>query len=273
MDMTDQILQEHSAHTASLSRSIAESVRLARIVSEPFFHLEFDQVFPDELYSLMVGALPTGADYRPLPGRSGVNLRPDGTSSRVKVDLFPEFTRHFPAPKRIIWDQVGQALCSVQVREALVRQLGPGLEQRFGKEFKRVRFFPIPVLTRDTPGYRIPPHTDTHWKGITVQLYLPRDESTAHVGTVFHKRLSDGSLPVATRMRFAPNTGYAFAVGEDTWHSVEPLGNEVSTRDSILLTYFVDSGLLRFARNRARRAGNYFLSEWRHLRFGQRNSE
>ena len=34
--------------------------------------------------------------------------------------------------------------------------------------------FPIPVLTRDIPGYLITPHTDTRWKGITVQLYLPQ---------------------------------------------------------------------------------------------------
>ena len=37
--------------------------------------------------------------------------------------------------------------------------------------------YPIPVLTRDIPGYRITPHTDTKWKGITVQLYLPRDDN------------------------------------------------------------------------------------------------
>ena len=51
-------------------------------------------------------------------------------------------------------------------------------------------------------------------------------------------------------MTFAPNTGYAFAVGSDTWHSADRIGPEVSTRDSILLTYFVDAGALRFLRNR-----------------------
>ncbi len=46
-------------------------------------------------------------------------------------------------------------------------------------------------------------------------------------------------------MTFAPNTGYAFAVGTDTWHSADAVGPEVKTRDSILLTYFVDAGALR----------------------------
>ena len=123
--------------------------------------------------------------------------------------------------------------------------------------------FPIPVLTRDIPGYLITPHTDTHWKGITVQPYLPSDRSTAHIGTIFHEKLPDGSLSKKQQMTFVPNTGYAFAVGSDTWHSVDPVGAEVTTRDSILLTYFVDAGPLRYLRNRGKRFGNFVLNEFR----------
>ncbi len=145
-----------------------------------------------------------------------------------------------------------------------MRRLAPGLERRFGKNFAAVGMYPVPVLTRDIPGYRIDPHTDTRWKGITVQFYLPRDDSAAHIGTIFHNRLPDGSLPRAAQMAFAPNTGYAFAVGDDTWHSADTVGAEVETRDSILLTYFVDSGVLRLLRNRGKRIGNFLLSEVKH---------
>jgi hypothetical protein len=64
-------------------------------------------------------------------------------------------------------------------------------------------------------------------------------------------------------MKFAPNTGYAFAVGTDTWHSADPVGSEVTTRDSILHTYFVDAGALRFLRNRGKRIGNFIGNEIR----------
>ena len=40
---------------------------------------------------------------------------------------------------------------------------------------------------------------------------------------------------------------------------------EVETRDSILLTYFVDAGRSRFLRNRGKRVGNFLLSEAKHL--------
>ena len=52
--------------------------------------------------------------------------------------------------------------------------------------------YPIPILTRDIPGYLITPHTDTRWKGITVQLYLPADDANTDIGTIFHDRLPDG---------------------------------------------------------------------------------
>ena len=66
-------------------------------------------------------------------------------------------------------------------------------------------------------------------------------------------------------MKFAPNTGYAFAVGTETWHSADRVGPEVKTRDSILLTYFVDAGVVRFLRNRGKRLGNFVLSEIRNV--------
>jgi len=247
-----------------LSKFVAGSVDAARAGDAPFHHLVLEQVFPDDVYTAMLSAMPVASDYRPMSGRSKAHDAPDGTHTRVKIDLFPEYTRHLAAEKRGVWDIVGRALCSRPVKDAFVRRLAPGLRKRFGADFTEVGMYPIPVLTRDIPGYLIPPHTDTRWKGITVQLYLPSDESNTHIGTIFHEKLPDGSLPKKTQMRFAPNSGYAFAVGDDSWHSADPVGPQVKTRDSILLTYFVDSGLLRILRNRLKRVGNFVGNEMRY---------
>jgi hypothetical protein len=249
----------------NLSEFVAASVDSARSSDAPFFHLEFDRVFPDDVYAAMLRAMPEAGDYRPMHGRAKGHDLEDGTHTRVKIDLFPEYIRHLPKDKRGVWDQVGRALCSREVKHAFIRKLAPGLKRRFGDDFAKVGMFPIPILTRDIPGYLITPHTDTKWKGITVQLYLPRDNSTSHIGTIFHDRLPDGSMPKHTQMKFSPNTGYAFAVGDNTWHSADRIGPEVKTRDSILLTYFVDSGPLRIARNRGKRAINFLLNEYRAL--------
>jgi len=250
---------------ANLTEFLVNSVEKARASETPFYHLEFDRVFPDDLYAAMMREMPESGDYRALPGRYNGNIMDDGTATRVKIDLFPEYIRNLPANKRAVWDTVGRALCSNEVRDAFLRRLAPALERRFGPGYRDVGMFPIPILTRDVPNYKIIPHTDTKWKGITVQFYLPPDDSTKHIGTIFHERRPDGSMPKVAKMPFLPNSGYAFAVGSDTWHSADPVGPEVKARDSILHTYFVDSGLLRIVRNRGRRLGNFIGNEARNL--------
>jgi hypothetical protein len=255
---------EAESSTESPIDYIVSRIRAARAIERPFCHLEFDGIFPDDMYAAMLHAMPIAADYRPMSGRSKGHDLADGTHTRVKIDLFPEYIRHLPANKRRVWRMVGDALCSRPVQSAFVERLSPALEARFGKDFGRVGLYPIPILTRDIPGYQITPHTDTHWKGITVQLYLPRDDRNRHVGTIFHERSANGRLQRVSQVPFAPNSGYAFAVGGDTWHSADPVGPEVESRDSILLTYFVDAGPLRWLRNRGKRIGNFLRNEARY---------
>jgi hypothetical protein len=244
---------------------IVVAVEGAAAVETPFLHLRLAGIFPDEVYAAMLRAMPAVADYRPMSGRTRRDYAADGAPSRVKIDLFPEYIRHLPAEKHAVWSQVGQALRSAAVKAAFVRRLAPDLERRFGPAYAEAGLYPIPILTRDVAGYHIPPHPDTHWKTITVQLYLPRDDAISHVGTVFHERRPEG-LQRSVKMSFSPNTGYAFAVGGKTWHSVDPVGPEVDSRDSILLTYFADQGPFRILRNRGKRLGNFLQNEFRNLK-------
>ena len=260
---------EQSWSVKDLTEFVAQSVRDAREGSAPFYHLQFTQIFPPDFYAEMLRTMPDDNDYRPMSGKSKMgSTRPDGKPTRTKIDLFPEYIRHLPAEKLEVWEQVGRVLRSEKVKAALMEKLGPGLQKRFGEKFASVGMYPVPILTRDIPGYRVFKHTDSLWKGITVQLYLPANNSNSDIGTIFHELLPDGRKPKVTQMPFAPNSGYAFAVWNDSWHSADPVGPEVKTRDSILLTYFVDRGSWRKLRNRARRIGNFLLNEARNLKRG-----
>jgi hypothetical protein len=256
--------------SAELAGYVASRVLSAPVFEHPFPHLGLEGVFPDDIYRSMVEALPDSSDYRPMHGRSrGLDFA-DGTHTRVKIDLFPEYLRNLPVQKQAIWQLVGACLRSQEVLSAFKRRLAAPLERRFGPDFTNARMFPIPVLTRDIPGYLIPPHTDTHWKGITVQLYLPADNKATDIGTIFHEKPSDGEFPKSKQIPFVPNSGYAFAVGADTWHSADKVRDDIRTRDSILLTYYVDGGLLRYLRNRGKRAGNFLLNEIKYRILGSR---
>jgi len=250
----------------NLTDFVAESVRNALADDAPFYHLRFERVFPDDFYAEMLEAMPVAEDYRAMSGKSKMgSSRPDGKPTRTKIDLFPEYIRHLSSKKREVWDVAGCVLRSKKVGSAFVQRLAPGLQRRFGAKFDKMQMYPVPILTRDIPGYRIFKHTDSLWKGITVQFYLPADNSTPHIGTIFHEVLPNGRKPKKAQMPFSPNSGYAFAVADNTWHSADPVGPEVKTRDSILLTYFVDAGPWRFARNRGRRFQNLLLNEGRNL--------
>ena len=234
---------------------VVESIELAQESTEPFHHLRLARVFPPEVYAAMVSAMPSAAAYRPMSGRAREARRADGTPTRTKLHLLPEFLRALDHAEREVWSPIGRALCSPAVLEAFSARLRPGLERRFGAGHAHVPMYAVPMLTRDVPGYRIGIHPDTRHKGITVQLYLPRDDSLAHAGTLFHRR-ANGAYETAAQMPFVPNSGYAFAVGHDTYHSLDRLGPEVVTRDSILLTYFVDETPWQRLQNRGRRLGN-----------------
>lgn len=240
---------------ARTTSHVVDAIRRAKSGTHPFFHLQLSDIFPSDVYAQMLEKMPVKSDYRQMSGRTKDTRTDDGSGTRTKLDLFPEQIKRLPDEKRDIWILVGRVLCSAEVREAFREKLAPGLEKRFGAAWRRVGMYPIPILTRDVAGYKIGIHPDTHWKGMTIQLYLPRDRSIEHVGTIFHGRKGE-EYTKEWQMSFAPNTGYAFAVDTDTYHSVDTVGSEVKTRDSILLTYFVDRTPLQLFRNRAKRVGN-----------------
>ncbi|MGB8187450.1 MAG: hypothetical protein WCF37_20730, partial [Pseudolabrys sp.] len=46
-----------------LASVIVESIGASRQVEKPFFHLEFDRVFPDDVYAQILLLMPESADY------------------------------------------------------------------------------------------------------------------------------------------------------------------------------------------------------------------
>src|SRR5438132_3788241 len=128
---------QNSWSLSNLTEFVADSMRNAREGGVPFYHLEFDRVFPSDFYAEMLRTMPDENDYRPMSGKSKVgSSRPDGKPTRTKIDLFPEYIRHLPAAKLEVWDVVGRVLRSEKVKSAFKGKLGPGLEKRFGKNFE-----------------------------------------------------------------------------------------------------------------------------------------
>jgi len=81
---------------------VAVSVEASPAFEAPFYHLVLDRVFPDDVYAAILANMPETSDYRPMHGRSKGHDLADGTHTRVKIDLFPEYIRHMPPQKRAV---------------------------------------------------------------------------------------------------------------------------------------------------------------------------
>jgi hypothetical protein len=182
-------------------------------------------------------------------------VRKDGTSTRLRMYLYPELLKRLPKRQRQVWMPVAEALCSPEMELAFKRKFRSALEERFGKKVEKIGLYPIPILLRDQPGYRIGIHSDVKKKAITVQFYLPADERQRHIGTIFHESNSGEGAERTTQMPFMPASGYAFPVSlTKSWHSAATTTPKDGERVSMMVTYYVADSLARRLYWKARRA-------------------
>lgn len=222
----------------SSSLDLAERVEACPLDPAPFPHVYLERAFDAATYARLLANLPDLRHYRELSHKDA--MQADGHSARRKFYLFPEYLLFLPAGQRAVWLEVSRALRSPRLQDVFKRKFRAALERRFGRSIDRLSFFPVPMLLRDFPGYRIGIHGDSVSKAINVQFYLPADESQAHLGTVLHEGRDGDAAQRTTRLAFRPATGYAFPViYHESWHSVMRTGPGDGERNSLMLTYYV----------------------------------
>lgn len=243
-----------------IERQLIAAVQRSELKHHPFDHIYMEDVLDSGTYSALLAAMPERRFYHDLRHRDAI--RTDGSSTRLRLYLYPELLRRFPELHRRAWIPVAHALCSKGLENAFKLKFRDALEKRFGKPVDSISLYPIPILLRDQPGYRIGIHADVPSKAITVQFYLPQDTSQQHIGTIFHEGREGDAAASTTQMPFMPASGYAFPVtAAKSWHSAATTSEEDGERISMMVTYYVAEGPLRWLKLRARRAA---------LRFGIR---
>lgn len=228
-----------------VQQQLVAAVECAELRDQPFEHIYMDDVLDRETYDTLLEAIPERQHYHQLMHQDAV--RQDGSSTRLRMYLYPELLRRLPEGQQRAWMPLAQALCSSELELAFKRKFRHALEERFGKPVERIGVYPIPILLRDQPGYRIGIHSDVKRKAITVQFYLPDNESQRHVGTIFHESNEGPGAERTTHMPFLPSSGYAFPVLlTKSWHSAAATTAQDGERISMMVTYYVaDSPLQR----------------------------
>jgi hypothetical protein len=236
-----------------VEQQLVDAVERSRLRKKPFDHIYMERVLNSASYRALLAAMPEQGHYHDLKHHDAV--RKDGSSTRLRMYLYPELLRRLPEEQRRVWLPVARALCSRELELAFKRKFRRALEERFGKPAEKIGVYPIPILLRDQPGYRIGIHSDVRKKAITVQFYLPADESQRHIGTIFHESNTAPGAERTTQMAFMPSSGYAFPVSlTKSWHSAATTTPADGERVSMMVTYYVADSFARRLYWKARRA-------------------
>jgi hypothetical protein len=224
--------------SGSIEEQLIAAVDRAELRHHPFDHIAMEQVVDPATYQRLLAALPSRDAFHYLKHQDA--LQKDGTSTRLRMYLYPELLGALPDAQQALWQPVAEALCSSGLEQAFKRKFRDVLEQRFRKPAEKIRLMPIPILLRDQPGYRIGVHSDVARKAITVQFYLPSDESQRDLGTIFHEGKDGEAAKRTTQMPFLPASGYAFPVAlTKSWHSAATATDHDGERVSMMVTYYV----------------------------------
>jgi hypothetical protein len=243
--------------SADVEAGFVAAVDRSPLRQQPFDHIYMEDLFDPQSYAALLAGMPDRRFYHELGHRDA--LREDGSSTRLRLYLYPELLWRMPAAQRDVWLPVARALCSSRLEQAFKRKFRAALEERFNKPAERIGLYPVPILLRDQPGYRIGIHSDIKSKAITVQFYLPADGSQRNIGTIFHEGDSGELAERTTQMPFMPATGYAFPVSlTKSWHSAAQTVESDGERVSMMVTYYVADDLAARVERRLRRAALLF---------------
>jgi hypothetical protein len=237
--------------SAVVLNHLCAAISSTEVFSSPYSHLYLDRAFPDHIFKRMLELLPDASAYTADNPR--IHTREDGLVTRNILSLTAPLA-HLPGEQRIFWSEVGAALTSSKLKDTVFGALSRDLSRRFripAEKLVSVPAFPKPALVKDLGGYEIAPHRDTRSKIVTMQFYLPEDMSKADLGTaVYRQRLFQLKNLISLRNRFetvkqfsfAPNSGYAFAVGQRSWHGRETVPIASGERNSLMLIYYAQPG-------------------------------
>lgn len=214
----------------------------APVLEFPFPHFFQTEVFPTTYYREMLANLPSPQAMVPIAQARGVK----GYDERFVFDFSAKGLAALPPAQRDFWRSLHQWMVVKGSFNTLVFQrMKPHIAKRFG-DTSRLKLYSEALLVQDTVNYSLGPHTDAVRKVVTLLFYLPADESQTHLGTSVYvpndPAFTCKGGPHHGRSRFSrlhtmpflPNSLFAFAKTDRSFHGVEPVTG-ANTRRWLLL--------------------------------------
>jgi hypothetical protein len=152
-----------------------------------------------------------------------------------------------PPEGATLWTAFVSAIADATFKRAIFSKLAPDLAERLGVSEQAVPDIECGheiMLVRDTEDYVIKPHPDGLNKLVTLQFYLPPDQSQLELGTSLfrrHRGFFGSTFEEVKRFPFKPNSAYAFAVSDSptrtSWHGRERLSGFTGVRNTLMVLF------------------------------------
>ncbi len=222
---------------ATFLEHLTSAVAGATLLTDPFPHLELQSVFSQEVYREMLLCLPDNRNYEEL--RHPESIQPDGRSARLRFGFSAAEIGRLPGSQQRFWSQMRTVLHDRRLEAVFRTAFREPLRQRFGNKFSTVALRPVPELLRDLKGKLAEVQPGNLKKVISIQFYLPMDDSQKHMGTSCCKRGQEGRYEEVKVLDFIPRSGHAFVVDDHSCHADAGPTSDERPRNSLTLTYFL----------------------------------
>ena len=193
----------------------------------PFPHVYVPEVFPAEYYAALQRNLPAPEQMKPLESRGT-----RGYPERSVLELTGERPDGMPETQFAFWRDLWTWMLSGRFGHLILQKFAPVVEPRLRDPGLMV--VDEALLVHDRTRYALGPHTDAPHKLVSVLFYLPADERLARHGTSIYVPKEAGFTCPGTAhhpfakfdrmatMPFVPNSLFAFAKTDNSFHGVEP---------------------------------------------------
>lgn len=202
----------------------------------PFPHFYAEDVFPAGFYSELVNSFPVPRSMKPLAEARGAD--PEDYPERFVLPLTSQ-SGELPAA----WTRIGEFIRSEGFRDTMLWKFQQIVAPRMQAS---TRLHSELILVDDRKNYSIGPHTDNPAKVLTALFYLPTGNEHPEIGTsIYMPNNPEFKCPGGVHHEFAgfqkvrtmpykPNSLFAFAKTDNSFHAVDPIP-ELKSRRQLLI--------------------------------------
>tara|TARA_R110000751_G_scaffold23590_2_gene65142 strand:+ start:147 stop:920 length:774 start_codon:yes stop_codon:yes gene_type:complete len=229
-------------------KNLIEAINKSDYHTDPYEYFYMSSVFSEEFYQEILDSLPEDDGYEHFHHRDASIKDKDGATTGLSTRRRAKLNSTFIKKQGGVWGRFAKILYSEELKDILFDKFEKSLsarEEALGSGPSVYGAKPSVFLFRDKNGYKIAPHPDSAGKAITFQIYLPEDNSHENVGTIINKKVdkkengrSCRSMVEHARHKFHRNSGYAFPVNSQSWHSVDTLSAPDFDRNSLMVIYY-----------------------------------